>query len=239
MKLEKSNKYNEKKLLNSIKIILLSSTLLMGCSSVKAEEIKATPEPTPVATSTPTPIPTPEPTPELTDMQKLKMYKPKVEKEMMQISYLIYEQNGETKIVFVNIRNNDVNDGRYEVVDMFSQKALFSVPEDCIDGSSTEIDYSQFRPEQKALEGIKVIDIHSIMGLNDSSEMLGIEGGESPLEYTLDEIYDMEENSGFDFVYTREDYANYYLAVVPEEYRAYAVDYVDEYNPIYNKKKSK
>lgn len=48
MKLEKNNKYSGKKILSTLKAVILSSTLLMGCGSVKAEEIESAPVATPI-----------------------------------------------------------------------------------------------------------------------------------------------------------------------------------------------
>lgn len=57
MKLQRNNKYSGKKILTTLSMTILTSTLLMGCSSVHAEEAPVLPQITPTLSAETTPIP--------------------------------------------------------------------------------------------------------------------------------------------------------------------------------------
>lgn len=237
MKLERNNKYSGKKLLNSLKIMLLSSTLLMGCNSVKAEEIKEIPTMTPIITSTPiiTPTPTIAPTAEPTATPTISPQKTREEAiealnipkninmedkySFYDISVIAYVIEETPKIALIYFKKSD---GDYIIYNYLNDIPMFSIAiEEVIHKQDSEIDITKFTPLCfEYNEGVEVINIGSFIYLEKIIKEMGIECGES--EYS--KIVHDESFGGMSFG----NIVNYYLDIIPDLHITYSDDLIHE-----------
>lgn len=237
MKLEKNNKYSGKKILTTLSMTLLTSTLLMGCSSVHAEEAPVLPQTTPTISAeitqkpmvTPTPIiePTATPTtlPSRTREEEIEALNITTEYRMSQkcdtyaIRAIIYTVNDTCKIAFVWGGGDRIICTSFNY---FDHTPMFQIPFVEIIGIKTsEIDltkYSCLCYEES--DKVEVISSDSVKSLEQNLDKLGIEHGKSQYSETMPKLVTQ--------YVTLEELANYYLDVVPEPNRVYPSDLIIE-----------
>ena len=242
MKLERNNKYSGKKLLNSLKIILLSSTLLMGCSKVNAEEIAKTPVVNEAPVITDMPIITPTPTLTITNNNFWKISDEEIDKEISEmiiknpdkIHNMDYVQTVVTKdktgdyevmTVFTGIADKNL-----EVYDIFTEEYLFTLKnfkkfvflENSfyfdIDLNSIVEKSSYFDDKQIVAMGNTFATIYFVSDyFEEVKEQIGMTLNYLPDSY-YNSIYDKEVYSN-QLNFTVSEIAKQYVKIIPKELR--------------------
>lgn len=245
MKLQRINKYSGKKLLNSLKIILLSSTLLMGCNKVKAEEIKELPTTTPMITSTPivTSTPTIISTPIVTndnfwdisneeidkEISKMIIKNPDVVHNMACVQTVVTKDyNGDYGVIsiFTKFVGKDL-----EVYDVFTEKYLFTLKDFddfklLQDNIYFDLDLSTITKKSSYFDDKEIVAMGTTFAttffvsdyFNKIKEQIGSNFNYLPDSY-YNCIYDREVYSD-ELNFTVLEIAKQYIKILPKELRA-------------------
>lgn len=237
MKLEKINKYARKKAIG-IGSFVLSMTLLMsacGMANVKEEVYIETPPPTITPTLEPTPTNTPEPTPipELSHEEELELLGMTDQNDinrLCELLYAVYEIDGKDKIVFVNIYY-DYTSLEYQLVSCFTGEKLFGWKKERENGTNLSENPSKYTPINNKLEGAVCKEV---VGIPSIYENLEHSCGYSYLFNDVPEsefYYEKVMNGECDtYIMSNLETAEYYLKVVPKEYRVTAAELDPNYS---------